>query len=74
MELLRIYANHFVQKSYHLGISIDNLTDAQKVQSFWDDTEHRIYLRTALEELSTICEAGELPITKLKVDPHGVTK
>ncbi len=68
MELLRIYANHFVQKTYHLGISIDKLTDAQKVQSIWDDVEHRIHLRTALEESSALCEAAELPITKLKVD------
>jgi len=67
MELLRIYANQFVQKTFHLGTSIDQLTGPNAID-IWNDAEHLVSLRMALEELGAVCATAELPITKMKVD------
>jgi hypothetical protein len=67
MELLRIYAELFVQKTYHLGLSIDRLANPQET-SIWQDAEHRAYLCAGLENLSEGCARSELPMTKLKAD------
>jgi hypothetical protein len=67
MELLRIYAELFVQKTYHISLSIDRLSGSKPV-SIWADAEHRVNLRLVLEELRDVCAKSELPVTKLKVE------
>src|SRR5712691_11472615 len=66
MELLRIYAELFVQRTYHISLSIDRLSGPGSV-SIWNDAEHRTNLRLVLEELGDVCAKSELPVTKLKI-------
>ena len=67
MEILRILAQEFVQKTFHLGVSIDQLM-RPNAPSIWSDTEHRASLSQSLDDLGRVCEQAELPVTKIKIE------
>jgi len=64
MEIIKVFANDFVQKAIRLGVSIEKLGD----DDIWEDDEHRMMLTRQLSELSAMCEENELPVTKISID------
>jgi hypothetical protein len=65
LELLRTHVHEFVQKAVRLDISI---THTQRGNDITKDHIHRQMLVNQLDELSKMCAASELPVTKISTD------
>jgi len=64
LEILRVYADGFVQVTRHLAQSI-GILDGDNI---WEDEEHRTFLVIRLKELRNICRESELPVTLALVE------
>ena len=64
MEILRAFAEEFVNADHYINLSIEILNK----ESIWADAEHRHHLLGMVKNLGAICQSQELAVTRRLVD------
>jgi hypothetical protein len=72
VELLRIYAEAYVET----GLQVDTSIKILETANIWEDVDHQTNLLIIMQRLGEICVSGELPVTRKLVDKiiNGLTE